>query len=222
MTTTTRWWWIRHAPVTTSNGRIYGQDDLPCDCSDRVAFQRLAALMPSDAIWVTSHLQRTRQTAEAIVEHMPRFQESGDAAFAPLAEQDLAEQHFGDWQGLTNEEVAARRDGGWHKFWLAPAHESPPGGESFAQVVARVTATVERLSGEYRGNDIVAVTHGGTIRAAMAHALGLDPERALAIAVDNCALTRLDYITGPHSSHLPEANGAWRVGLVNATARTFD
>ena len=32
----TRWWWVRHAPVA-SGGRIYGQDDLPADCSDGAA-----------------------------------------------------------------------------------------------------------------------------------------------------------------------------------------
>ena len=29
MTTTTRWWWVRHAPVTVNNGCVYGQTDLP-------------------------------------------------------------------------------------------------------------------------------------------------------------------------------------------------
>jgi len=64
--TRTRWWWIRHAPVRVDEGRIYGQRDLPCDCSDAPVFSRLAALLPQDAIWVTSHLVRTVQTAKAI------------------------------------------------------------------------------------------------------------------------------------------------------------
>ena len=52
--TRTRWWWIRHAPVRVDEGRIYGQRDLPCDCSDAPVFSGLAALLPQDAIWVTS------------------------------------------------------------------------------------------------------------------------------------------------------------------------
>src|SRR5215207_1170843 len=31
--TTTRFWWVRHAPVE-HGGRIYGQKDMPCDCTD--------------------------------------------------------------------------------------------------------------------------------------------------------------------------------------------
>ena len=62
----TRWWWVRHAPVP-DGGRIYGQKDLPCDCSDAPVFTAVAAMLPRDAVWVTSHLQRTTQTAAAII-----------------------------------------------------------------------------------------------------------------------------------------------------------
>ena len=62
----TRWWWIRHAPVRVDEGRIYGQKDLPCDCSEVRVFDGLAAALPRNAVWVTSNLMRTHQTAAAI------------------------------------------------------------------------------------------------------------------------------------------------------------
>jgi len=37
----TRFWWVRHAPVD-HGGRIYGQKDMPCDCSDTAVFTGLA------------------------------------------------------------------------------------------------------------------------------------------------------------------------------------
>ena len=46
--TTTRFWWVRHAPVD-SEGRIYGQKDMPCDCSDTAVFAGLARQLPRDA-----------------------------------------------------------------------------------------------------------------------------------------------------------------------------
>lgn len=212
MSDTTRWWWIRHAPVR-SNGKIYGGTDLPCDCSDSALFRNLAAALPVDALWVVTHLQRTRQTAEAIWQ-------TGDSAVTPtpFVEADLGEQDFGDWHGLTVEEVERERGDAWHRFWLAPAHERPPGGESFLQVLARASAAIERLSAEHRGRDIVAVAHGGTIRAALALALDLDPERALAFSIENCSLTRIDHIAGPAGSHAPTADGVWRVAQVNISA----
>ncbi len=214
--TTTRWWWVRHAPVVGHGGRIYGQDDLDCDCSDAATFQALARLLPADPVWVTSHLRRTHQTARSIHAQLP-----GGAALEPLVEPDLAEQHFGDWQGLTHDELAERRNGEWHRFWLAPAVEAPPGGESFVQVVERVAAVIARLSREHAGCDIVAVTHGGTIRAALAVALDLDPERALAIATENCGLTRVDHIAGEAGSHAPGTAAVWRVAHVNLSPKAM-
>ena len=212
--TTTCWWWVRHAPVVGHGGRIYGQDDFDCDCSDTATFEALSRLLPADPVWVTSHLRRTHQTARSIREHRP-----GDAQPEPLVEPDLAEQHFGDWQGLTHDELAGRRNGERHPFWLAPAVEAPPGGESFVQVIERVAAVIARLSREHVGRDIIAVTHGGTIRAALAIALDLDPERALAIATENCGLTRVDHIAGEAGNHAADTEAMWRVAHVNLSPK---
>ncbi|MGD9743205.1 MAG: histidine phosphatase family protein [Dongiaceae bacterium] len=205
----TRWWWIRHAPVTAHGGRIYGQTDLPADCSDAACFAALARQLPPEAVWVTTQLCRTHQTAAAI------HRAAGRECPAFVSEPGLAEQHFGDWQGLTHAELADRRDGHWHRFWLAPAEMAPPGGESFAAVVDRVGLAVERLTRAHAGADIVAVAHGGSIRAALAAALGLAPERALGFAIDNCSLTRIDHIEGASSSAEPGASRSWRVVRVN-------
>src|SRR5262249_43653923 len=88
----TRWWWVRHAPVTADQGCIYGHIDLPCDVSDADCFAVLARRLPEGAVWVTSHLQRTKQTAAAIAA-------AGLAFEAAAEERDFAEQHFGEWQG---------------------------------------------------------------------------------------------------------------------------
>jgi broad specificity phosphatase PhoE len=212
MTATTRWWWIRHAPVT-AGGLIYGQDDLVADCSDPAPFRWLAGVLPRDAVWIVTQLRRTRQTAEAIHAHGPAG--SGPALARPQVEAGFAEQHFGDWQGRSYAELEEIRDGEWHRFWLAPADTRPPGGESFAEVVSRVAQAVDRLSGEHAGRDIVVVAHGGSIRAAVALALDLDPEKALALTVDNCSLTRLDHIAGAAGSHAADGAHSWRVGQLN-------
>ncbi len=206
--TVTRWWFVRHAPVIGVNGRIYGQDDLEADCADETQFKRLAGALPHDAVWLVSHLRRTHQTASAIF--AARVTE---VVPAPTITSELAEQHFGDWQGLTYAELEARRDGAYHRFWHAPASERPPGGESFEDVVARVAGAMDRITAEHVGRDIVAVVHGGTIRAALAVALGIEPERALGFAIDTCSVTRMD-----HFAMSPEGateGAAWRIVAVN-------
>jgi broad specificity phosphatase PhoE len=200
--TRTRWWWIRHAPVRVDEGRIYGQRDLPCDCSDAPVFSGLAALLPQDAIWVTSHLVRTVQTAKAI-------QAVGNFAAQEIhQDKDLAEQHLGDWQGLDRRNFLLNRQQEPDSFWYAAADERAPNGESFVDVIERVRAAVARANRTYPGNDIVAVAHGGTIRAALVIALGLPPRGGFAFTIDNCSLTRLDHYHGKRGA-------GWRVPMVN-------
>lgn len=205
---TTRWWWVRHAPVTTDGGLVYGQLDIECDCSDAAAFGHLAGWLPTDAVLITSQLRRTHQTADGIRTaglDLPKGQ----------IEPDLAEQNFGAWQGQVRVEIF-KTLGARHGFWLAPAHTAPEGGESFADLQDRVGAAVARLTEQHKGRDIVAVAHGGTIRAAVGHALGLDPEISLSIVVDNLSLTRLDHIDGGGKGD------GWRIATVNRISRSGD
>ena len=202
--TVTRWWWVRHAPVVGVHGRVYGQDDIEADCADEAQFRHLAGLLPHDAVWLVSHLKRTHQTASAIfaarvIETVP----------APIITSDLAEQHFGDWQGMTYEELHQSRGGAFHRFWHGPAHQRVPGGESFADLMARVSWAILQLVEAHRGKNIIGVAHGGTIRAALGLALGLEPEHCLAFTMENCSLTRIDHIEGPGMGH------NWRVITVN-------
>ena len=64
--TVTRWWWVRHAPVTVNNGRMYGASDPVADLDDPENYAKLAEVLPPDAIWVTSHLRRAKATAATI------------------------------------------------------------------------------------------------------------------------------------------------------------
>jgi len=65
----------------------------------------------------------------------------------------------------------------------------------------------------HAGRDIIAVAHGGTIRAALALALGLEPEAALAFTIENCPITRIDHVNGPG------VGNDWRVVTVNRLPR---
>jgi alpha-ribazole phosphatase len=206
MTVTTRWWWIRHAPVRGHGGRLYGQNDVACDTSDATVFEALAARLPPKAVWIATPLKRTQQTARALAQAM---RAQGAEAPEPLIEPAFIEQNFGAWQGRTYAEIEASM--GWKrgKFWLAPARATPPGGESFAAVAERVGAAIGRLSQTHAGRDIVAVAHGGTIHAALALALAVEAGTALHFAVDLLSLTRIDHIDRP------AGGGAWRVVTVN-------
>ncbi len=183
----TSFWWVRHAPVTGFEGRRYGALDVDCDTSDTRAFQTLARLVPARAILVTSALRRARHTADALVA----------AGFQPIARHEDAafgEQSFGDWQGQPVQDVAraAAAAGAAHKNWIVAPDFTPPNGESFRSVIARVMDGAGKLLRDYPGQAVVIVSHGGPIRAACMHGQGWDLERALALTIRNLSVTRID------------------------------
>jgi len=198
----TRFFLIRHALVEPSaRAMLYGNLDVAlCQAAlaaDLAAHRWLAERLPRPARWLVTPLSRTRATAEAIFA-------AGYPEQEVVEEPAFAEQHLGEWQGLSHEAVSTLLREPPHPFWPHGAAERPPGGESIGDVVARVGPALERLASIHAGADIVVVAHGGTIRAAVAHAMGLSPAQALMFSIRNLAVTRLE-------KHGPD----WRVASVN-------
>jgi alpha-ribazole phosphatase len=177
--TSTRWWWVRHAPSAGLPGIIHGQDAVDADLTDHSIIKERMMMLPKDAIWLTSGLPRTVQTADAL----------GGINSRSVA--GLMEQDFGDWNGKS---WSALRENESQKFWMNFATEAPPGGESFVQMMDRVSNTIAELSLEYEGRDIIAVAHAGTIRAALTMALSLFAKSALTFQLDNLSITEIESI----------------------------
>ena len=186
---TTRFHLIRHALVTAeARTMLYGSMDVAlCDqalVEEAALYRWLAARLPAGAAWVTSPLSRTRATAAAIF--------AAGYNSRPIAEEPgLVEQHLGEWQGIRHEDLVNRLKHPAHPFWPHGGEEKPPGGEAFADVVARVGPVLERYATLHAGGDVVIVAHGGSIRAAIAHAMTLTAHQALSFSIRNLGLTRL-------------------------------
>ena len=193
---------IRHALVE-QNARLslYGALDVPL-CPESLIAQRpmyeaLAARLPRKAAWFVSPLSRTRRTAEAI-------QGAGYGQRDLAVEPALIEQDLGQWQGMPHGELHQHLRLGSHPFWPLSAAECPPAGESVIEVCARVGQALDRLAESHAGQDIVAVSHGGAIRAALAHALRIHADTALHFSIQNLSVTILERL-----------QEGWRVVTVN-------
>jgi broad specificity phosphatase PhoE len=197
---TTRWWWVRHAPVRSDGGNIYGQEDIACDTSDTEVFEAVAKILPRNAVWYSSNLQRTHQTAAAI--WAAGFPKPAEMTKEPA----FAEQHLGQWQGMNRAAFLASQPVG--RSWFADVNEPAPGGESFMDLYTRVCRAIVRINAAEAGRDVIAVGHGGVIRAAVGLALGGQPERGLSFDIDNVSVTRLDHVASTGVS-------MWRLPMVN-------
>ncbi len=183
----TTFWWVRHAPVVGYDGRRYGSLDVDCDVSDEVSFRTLRSLLPDSAVIATSGLLRACKTADTIIAQ-------GLHPLERLADSDLGEQNFGEWQGLSHQEVhlATCAADARHPHWVVAPDHVPPGGESFMEMADRVVQASDRLLRDHTGHDVVVVSHGGPIRAICARDPGWNLERALALHIQNLSVTRIE------------------------------
>lgn len=199
--TTTRWWWVRHAPVPEAAGLYTGSRDVPADLSDTASLERTKALLPKPAVLVSSPLIRARATMMALT--ADRDVPDGQ----PHLEPAFQEQDFGKWEGKSYTKI-------WDDLpadsWSSPGTITPPGGESFVDVTERVAEGISRITSKVPDQHVICVAHAGVIRAALTTALRLQPNSALLFQIDHLSVTCLD-------AYKPDdgADTFWTVQFVN-------
>ena len=190
LTPTTRLLVIRHGQsLWNQAGIIQGQQDIALsDLGRRQAAAigaRLAAA-PIAAVYA-SPLCRAVQTAAAIAE---------PHGLTLHTDADLAEIHHGQWEGMTEADVA-QSYGELLELWLTrPAQVQMPEGEHYADVRARGLRAIERIVAAHPGQMVAVVTHDVIVRVAIAHALALPDDHVTRFAVNNAALNVIDFGPG--------------------------
>lgn len=135
-----------------------------------------------DAV-VSSPLIRATETASAAAELLGR-----DVVDVP----NLAELDFGDWEGLTFDEVA-RRDPEAHAQWLTDASVACPGGESLQQLHRRVRKVRRQLEEDYRGKTVLVVSHVNPIKSFLRQGLDASPVMFRRLFLDLASLSEVEF-----------------------------
>ncbi len=150
---------IRHARPAMTAGLCYGRTDLsldtPMDPEPSAIIDKLTAHTPQRLL--ASPLQRSRLTAEAMAL----------AATLPPVEIDaqLMELDFGTWEGCQWDDIPRAQIDRWARDLV---HGNPHGGESAADLLARVTTWADAVAST-PASCVWAVTHAGCMRALAAH-----------------------------------------------------
>ena len=155
------WYLVRHGETDWNlNERIQGQVDVPLNATGRRQVSHLArrlADVPLDAIY-SSDLARTHESAQII---------AAGRSIEIATDPDLREFSYGEWEGLTAEEIEARHPGAMSKR-ISAGNEAfaAPGGENTWQVLDRVRRFCARAAERHDpSEDVLVVAHGGSIRA---------------------------------------------------------
>ena len=169
---------VRHAESTwNATGKWQGQSDVPLSPRGRLQARALATRFYGATLdrRLSSDLGRALETADALgspPEPEPRLREIDVGAWAGLARAEVAER-FGD-------EVRALRRG-------EPVRIG--GGESMEEFEARVDGVVDELRAAHAGERVLAVTHGGVVRALATRVLGVRGRSSPLHGVSNTSLT---------------------------------
>jgi broad specificity phosphatase PhoE len=176
---------VRHATTPGMRAARFPADE-DADAADLARAAALGSAVAGAEAWAAP-VPAARQTAAAL---------GLDARVVPA----LAEADCGRWRGLPYERVAREEPDGLAS-WLTDPHAAPHGGESRAALAARVAAWLDSVR---EGPGGVVVCDAGAIRAALGHALGLDPSSA----------GRFD-LAPLSTTELAVTREGWRVAHVN-------
>ena len=151
-------WLVRHARPLIEPGRCYGRLDIRADAEASMqAAQALhRALQPwrGDLSLWHSPLQRCKQLTLDLQELEPDFMARPDAR--------LQEMDFGRWEGLRWDEIGASAVDDWARNL---ALHAPGGGESLAQMLARVAQALDDAR-SCNSSQVVWICHAGVARCA--------------------------------------------------------
>lgn len=176
---------LRHGPTeAAAQGAPLGRMDLPVTEEGEARWPGVKAALLGFGIHrvLCSPLQRSRRHAE-------------DLGVLSLVLEGLAEQAFGAWEGRPWSEVSESDPAASKAFFADPVRAAPPGGESFARCASRAVLAFQGAFQEE--GPLLVLAHGGSLRALLAHFLGLPLDRALDLGWSPFGLSLVD-VYGPN------------------------
>jgi probable phosphomutase (TIGR03848 family) len=194
---------VRHGRTTANASGVLAGRTPGVELDDRGRAQAAAlaarlAAVPLAAV-VSSPLERTRQTAEALL---------ADRKDTPLHIDDaLNECDYGHWSGRDLKTLA--KEPLWKTVQAHPAAAVFPGGEAMAAMSARAVTAVRRWNEQLGEHATYAVvSHGDVIKAIAADALGMHLDLFQRLQVDPCSVTVITYTaTRPFLLRLNDTGG---------------
>jgi broad specificity phosphatase PhoE len=182
---------VRHGETAwNAEGRVQGRTDTPLSDKGRAQAASLAERLKSVTLAAvySSDLSRARETAETLA--------APHGSLPVLPDARLRERGYGDWEGLTLTEIAARYPKEWDQYHYQRLLDAPvPDGEAWEQVIARFLPALRQIVQDHSGPDetVLLVGHGGSLRAAILDALAAPLPVLVRLRLDNASLSRLDY-----------------------------
>jgi alpha-ribazole phosphatase len=183
----TRLYLVRHGQVAEGHThRYHGHNDIELSPQGERQLEELAAQLlplPLAAVYA-SDLTRTLKGAQSIC----RGRE-----LTPQAVAEFREIHFGVWEGLSFEEIAAHYPRELQARFQDLANFRIPGGESLMDVRRRALPRLKEILDQHPGQSVLLVAHAGINRIILSEALGLPLNHLFRLDQNYGCLNIIDY-----------------------------
>ncbi|MEW5803953.1 MAG: histidine phosphatase family protein [bacterium] len=189
---------VRHPEIENPESRrFYGKTDIGLSQRGKIQAHESARRLAEEKIHLvySSDLWRAHYPASLLARRL-------NIRHISLA--DLGEIHFGDWEGLTFEEIEESAPSLCQSWLALPDVFRFPAGESVEEFRRRVQKGYDFILGSSspdQGN-LAIITHGGVIRILLCGILGLDISKMWDIHLDFGAIHMVQY--PPDDSKPPE------------------
>ena len=175
---------VRHGVAEGQEGRVIGHSDPALSSQGRAEIEALLSTVDQPPVrLVSSDLRRARESAATLATRW---------GMEVLTDTRLRELHFGEWEGRTWQDLE-REDGDRLETWMRDWIGTPvPGGESFADLVERVSHWLADFQGDGQAvGTTIVVAHAGSIRAILCRLLSTPFEEAFGFEVGYGKVTGL-------------------------------
>ena len=184
--------YVRHGRTPTTGARLPGRaPGLHLSDEGRAQAQAVAAAIADRsetgqqvAAIYASPMERTRETAAPIARAL---------GLRVRTAPGLNECDFGKWTGRRLKDLMKLK--AWATVQRQPSAFRFPGGESFAEMQARITGQVADLVARHPGQTIVCVSHADPIKVALAQAVGTPLDLFQRIVVGPCSVSAVLHTT---------------------------
>ena len=151
------------------------------------------------------------EQAEKLAAHFPV--DKVEAVYEPRPE--LRELNFGDWEGLTYDEIVAKWPDALNNFFQHPDVLEIPHGESFPKLRERALDAVEKIVACHPNQTVAVFAHGAILRTILTAALHMDLKYVWTIRQFNTAVNIVTYTE--HGTTVELLNGTGHLKYAQGT-----
>ena len=166
-------------------GRYQGQSDTPLNETGLRQAEQIAKRLSKETIHAiySSDLSRAANTAQSIAD-FHALEIKKDSRWRELS--------FGDWEGMTYQEMSASSPELFEAWTKDPLTISTPNGETLAQLAKRVKAAFNEIKREHKDQTVLVVAHSGSLQSLLSVTLGVDLNRYWQFRISQASLSEMN------------------------------